>query len=143
MGPVEYIIIEFPGNHFRGEILPALKELVAKGTVHIIDLVVIKKDADGNVQWLEADQLVGPEAKLFEDLEGEVDDSVNTEDVQLVAQSLAPNTTTGLLVWENLWAERFAEAVRNAQGRVIAYERLAFEVVHAAFDAAHPESIQQ
>jgi len=138
MGPVEYIVIEFPGNQFRGEVLPALKELIAKGTVRIIDLIVIKKDADGNIHWFESNQLGGSEAKLNDELEGEIDDLVNTEDIQLVGQDLAPNSTAGLLVWENAWATRFVEAVRNADGRVIAHERIPYDVVQSAIVATHP-----
>src|SRR5262245_46806741 len=106
IGPVEYIVIEFPGNQFRGEILPALKDLLAKGTIRVIDLIVIKKDADSNVQWFEAEQLGGSEAILLNEMEGEVDDILNAEDIELVAQTLAPNSTAGLLVWEDVWAKR-------------------------------------
>ncbi len=138
MGPVEYVVIEFPGSQFRGEILPALKDLVASGTVRIIDLVVIKKEANGDIHWFETDQLGGPESKVFADLEGEVDDLINAEDVQRVAQDLAPNTTAGFLVWENVWATRFADAVRNANGRVIAQERIPYGVIQSAIDASQP-----
>lgn len=141
-GPVEYIVIEFPGNQFRGEIIPALKNLVASNTVRIIDLVVVKKDAGGNIQWIEADQLGGSEAKLFDEIEGEIDDLVNAEDIQLVAQNLAPNTTAGILVWENTWAAPFVAAVRNAKGRVLAHERIPAEVVQSAMEASHPASPQ-
>src|SRR5262249_20089588 len=142
IGPVEYIVIEFPGNQFRGEILPALKDLVAKGTVHVIDLIVIKKDASGNIQWFEAEQLGGTEATLFNEIEGEVDDVVNAEDIDLVAQDLAPNSTAALLVWENVWATRFAEAVRNAHGRVVAHERIPYAIIQSAIDATQPASTQ-
>jgi Family of unknown function (DUF6325) len=140
MGPVEYIVIEFPGSQFRGEILPELKKLVADGTVRIIDLVVIKKDADNSVQYFEVNQLSGNEAKLFNELEGEVDDLVNAEDIQFVARSLSPNSAAGLLVWENTWATQFADAVRRAQGKVIAQERIPYEVVQSAIEASHQGS---
>jgi hypothetical protein len=142
MGPVEYVVIEFPGNQFSGEIVPALKNLTAADTVHIIDLVVIKKDADGSIHWFEGDQLGGDEAKLFNELEGEIDDLVNAEDIQLVAQGLDPNSTAAVLVWENAWAARFAEAVRKAHGRVIAEERIPYAVVQSAFEAVQPMSPQ-
>lgn len=141
-GPVEYVVIEFPGNHFDPDIIPALKELVANGTIHIIDMLVVKKDAAGNIQWFETDRLASNEAKLFEDLEGDVDDLLNEQDVELIAQNLSPNCTAGVLVWENLWAMRFAEAVRKAHGRVIAQERIPNAVVQWAFDAAQPLGAQ-
>jgi hypothetical protein len=117
MGPVEYIIIEFPGNQFRGDIMPALKDLVARGTIHLIDGIIIRNDAHGNVQWAEIDQLGGDEAKSFGELEGDILNLVNEEDIMLAAQGLAPNSTAALLVWEDSWATQLANAVRNARGR--------------------------
>jgi hypothetical protein len=142
VGPVEYIVIEFPGNQFRGEIMSALKDLVAKGTVRIIDLVVIHKDVDGTVQWLEASELSGEEARVFSGLPVEMADLVNEEDIQLAAQSLAPNSSAGLLVWENTWATRFAEAVRNARGRVVTHERIPHDIVQGAIDAQQQMNVQ-
>ncbi len=142
MGPVEYIVIEFPGNRFRGDIMPALKELVAKGMIHVIDGIVIKKDASGAVQWFEIDQLDADEARPFDELEGEISDLVNAEDVMLAAQGLAPNSAAALLVWENTWAARCADAVRNAHGRVVANERIPHEVAQSAIEAERQISPQ-
>ncbi len=142
MGPVEYIVIEFPGNQLRGEILPALQDLVAKGTVRIIDLVVIKKDADGHIHSFEVEQLNTDEMQLFANLEGEIDDLLNDEDIHEVAQALDPNSTAGLLVWENTWATQFADAVRRAQGRVLAHERIPNDVMQLAVEAIPSLSMQ-
>ena len=142
MGPVEYIVIEFPGNQFRGEILPALQDLVAKGTIRIIDLVVIKKEADGHIHSFEVDQLDADEVQLFANLEGEIDDLLNDEDIHAVAQALAPNSTAGLLVWENTWATQFADAVRRAQGRVLAHEQVPNTVMQSAVEAVPTLSMQ-
>jgi hypothetical protein len=136
MGPVEYIVIEFPGSQFRGEILPALQNLVAAEIVRIIDLVVIKKEADGRIQSFEVDQLDTRERQLFANLDGEIDDLLNSEDIHAIAQGLAPNNTVGLLVWENMWATQFADAVRQAQGRVLAHERVPDAVMQSAIEAA-------
>lgn len=137
IGPVEYIVDEFPGKLFRSDILPALKDLVAKRTIHVIDGILIRKDAHGNVQWFEIDQLDADEAKPFDELEGEILDLVNAEDIALAAQGLAPNSTAALLVWEDSWATQLANAVRNAHGRVVAHERLPHEVVETAIEAGH------
>jgi uncharacterized membrane protein len=135
MGPVEYIAIEFPGSQFRGEILPALQDLVAKGTIRIIDLVVIKKEADGHIHTFEIDQLDANERQLFANLEGEIDDLLNDDDIHAVAQGLAPNSTAGLLVWENTWATQFTDAVRRAQGRVLAHDHVPNAVMQSAVEA--------
>jgi hypothetical protein len=133
LGPVEYLLIAFPGNRFNGEIVPALRELVDNGTIHILDLLFIKKDADGNVLLVElADS---DEGALFDDVEGEVDDLLNMEDIELAAAELPPNSSAGLLVWENVWAKRFADAVRAAGGQVIANQRVPHDVVEAALQA--------
>jgi hypothetical protein len=139
-GPVEYILIAFPGNQFNGQIVPALRELVDGGLIRIIDLLFVKKDADGNVLSIELSALTPEEASGFDDLEGEVDDLLNMEDIELAAAELPPNTSAGLLVWENVWAARFADAVRAANGEVIANERIPHSVVQAAFEAFQAQS---
>lgn len=132
LGPVEYILIAFPGNRFSGEIVPALRELVDNGTVHIIDLLFVKKDGDGNVLVVELDGADAAEAAPFADLEGEYGDLLTADDIAAAAAELPPNSSAGLLVWENVWARRFADAVRAANGQVIANERIPHAVVEAA-----------
>ena len=76
MGPVEYLIVEFPGNEFSGEIVPALMDLTESGTIHIIDLIFITKDADGDVAWFELDSLESGEAGDYDDLDGDISDQI-------------------------------------------------------------------
>ncbi|NTU80981.1 MAG: hypothetical protein HGA45_16640 [Chloroflexales bacterium] len=135
IGPVEYILIAFPGNQFNGQIVPALQELVDSSTIHIIDLLFIKKDAEGNVLVIELNEVGDAEGAPFDNLDGEIDDLLSMEDIQLAAAELPNNTSAGLLVWENLWAARFASAVRAANGQVLANERIPHAIVEAAFQA--------
>ena len=102
IGPVEYIIIEFPGNQFHGDIVPAIAKLIENETVRIIDLIFIMKDPDGPAATYEYDQL--DELALFASLHGELSDLVNQEDVDYAAASLAPNTSAAVIVWEDTWA---------------------------------------
>lgn len=136
IGPVEYILIAFPGNRFSGRIVPALQELVASGTIHVIDLLFIKKDAAGNVTVVELDTAEVDEAGPFAEIEGEYGDLLSVEDIERAAAELPPNSSAGLLVWENIWATRFAEAVRAADGVVIANERIPHALVEAALAEA-------
>lgn len=136
IGPVEYILIAFPGNKFSGRIAPALHELVASDVIHIIDLLFVKKDAAGNLLVIELDALDADESAPFDTLDGEVSDLLSRADIELAAAELPPNSAAGLLVWENVWARRFAEAVRAADGQVIANERIPHELVEAALRAA-------
>lgn len=141
LGPIEYVVVAFPGNKFKGEIIPALAELVENGTIRILDLVFIAKDEDGNVAAVElADLGEGHEAAAMADI-SEIDAGLlNEDDVQLAAEALDNNSSAGLLVFENAWAARFAEAVRNADGQLVANERIPYDVVQAALAYAAEES---
>jgi hypothetical protein len=132
IGPVEYIVVGFPGNQFKGEIAPALADLIESGTIRVIDLVFIKKDADGTVTSFEYDAL--EDAVAFSELDGEAGGLLNDEDIELAADMLEPNSSAALLVWEDTWATRFAEAVRNAGGVLIAGERIPHEIVVQALE---------
>jgi hypothetical protein len=130
IGPVEYILISFPGNEFKGEIAPALGRLIGNGTVRIIDLVFVSKDQYGNVTTFEFDQL--EELASFAELEGEAGGLISEEDVNYAAASLEPNSSAALLIWEDTWATELAEAIRNAGGEVLEGARVPRELVERA-----------
>jgi hypothetical protein len=131
IGPVEYIILGFPGNNFKGDIVPALAKLIDSETVRIIDLVFILKDADGMVSTFEFDQL--DELAPYATLQGEIGGLVNEEDIAYAANGLEPNSSAALLVWEDTWATELAEAVRGAGGVVLEGARIPPDLVDAAF----------
>ena len=130
VGPVEYIILGFPGSHFKSEIVPALAKLIDSRTVRIIDLIFILKDGDGNVTTFEFDQL--EELAPFSTLEGEISGLINQEDVAYAADALEPNTSAALLVWEDTWATEFAEAVWNAGGVMLEGARIPAALIETA-----------
>ena len=136
MGPVEYLIVEFPGNQFKGEIVPTLGELTDNGTIRIIDLLFIKKDANGYISWFELDAMGDEETAGFDDLDGEIDDLLNEEDIMIAAKMLEPNSSAAMLVFENVWAERLRDAIVNANGRLVDNARIPAAVVQAALEAA-------
>ena len=131
LGPVEYLLVEFPGNQFKGEIIPALHELLDSGLIHILDLAVISKDSDGNVLLFEAGELMDDVGHELAELEGEHDDLLSEEDLLLAAEALPSNCTAAALLFENVWAARFAQAIRNAGGEVLENVR----IPHAAIEA--------
>jgi hypothetical protein len=131
IGPVEYIIVGFPGNRFRGEIAPELAKLVNSGTIRILDLIFISKDADGTVTAFEFDQL--EELAPFADVDGEVGGLISPEDVEHAASLLEPNSSEALLVWEDTWATPFVEAVRRADGVLLEGARIPRELIEGAF----------
>ena len=136
IGPVDYAIIAFPGNRFRGEIAPALADLVDSGTIRIIDIAFVGKNEDGETVAMELTEL-DPDVQAGLERAGvEVGGLFNEDDLQDAADSLEPNSSAALLVWENVWAAKTAQAMRDAGGELVAFERLPHDVVQAARDWA-------
>jgi hypothetical protein len=136
-GPVEMALIGFPGNRFDGSIIPALAELVDTGTVRVIDLVVVKKDAEGNVTAAELSQLDDDEAATFEALDGEIGELFSDEDLAAAGAQLPPDSAAALLLWENSWATRLAAEVAGAGGLLLLHDRVPADAVRDAL-AAQP-----
>ena len=137
VGPVDLLIVEFPGNQFKGEIAPALRELVTEGTVRVLDLLFIYKDAEGEVGSVELAGL-GPDLQpAFADLDGQLGGGLlDAEDVAQVGANLQPNSSAALIVWENTWAGRFVTAMERAGARVVDQARIPAEAVKASLESA-------
>jgi hypothetical protein len=138
LGPIQYIVLGFPGNKFKGEIIPALGELVEAGTIRVMDLAFVKKDADGSILVMELEDLADDEAAPFGAFEKQIGDLLNEEDLLAAADALEPGSSAGVLVWENVWARKFAEAVRGADGMLMAWDHIPYEAVQAVMAAARP-----
>ncbi|GAA2133132.1 DUF1269 domain-containing protein [Kitasatospora kazusensis] len=136
LGPVEYAVIAFPGNRFRGEIATELDKLISKGIVRIIDLTFIKRDADGTLEILELDALDAQEARQFTDLDGEIAGLLSLEDIELVAEEIPAGNSAAIVVWEDSWAADLARAVRAADGVLVTHERIPAAVVEQSIAAA-------
>jgi hypothetical protein len=136
LGPVEYALIEFPGSTFSGEIAPELQKLVEAGTIRVIDLIFITKDEQGDILSLELTGLDADEAAPFERAGVELGNLLTEDDVEIAGEALAPGSSAALIVWEDTWATAFAAGVRNADGRLVAHERIAPDVIEAALAAA-------
>jgi hypothetical protein len=132
IGPVDYAIVAFPGNRFRGEIGPALAELVEAETIRIIDIAFVGKNASGETVAFELTEL-DPDVQESLDRAGiEVQGLLNEEDLMTTAEGLDPDSSAALIVWENVWARNVTQAMRDAGGVLVAFERLPHEVVQAA-----------
>jgi hypothetical protein len=132
IGPVDYAIIAFPGNKFRGEIAPALADLVESNTIRLIDVAFVGKGADGDVIAFELTEL-DPEVQDSLDRLGiEVQGLLNEDDLADAADALEPNSSAALLVWENVWALTVTKAMRDAGGELLAFERVPHDIVQAA-----------
>lgn len=143
VGPVEYIVLAFPGNQFNGDVVPALSELVEQGLVRILDLVFVKKDADGGAGGFELGDLTHEEASAFSKLNHQVKGLFNEQDLARIAADLPNNSSAALLVWENVWATRFRNAVLDSGGQLLAYDRIPAGTVQAALEYAESEHAQQ
>jgi hypothetical protein len=124
LGPVEFLILEFEGNRFSGEILPELARLVDSGMVRVIDMAVVSKDAEGNVLILETSELAEEVADAIIALTGEVSGLLSEADLIDIAEDQPEDSTIATLLVEHLWAKDFALAVRHAGGELVHSERL-------------------
>lgn len=132
IGPVDYALIAFPGNQFRGEIAPALADLVEAGTIRIIDATFVIKDEDGNTMSMEMTELAPDVQEALSKLNIEVSGLFNEDDLMDAADALEPNSSAALLVWENVWAREVTQAMRDAGGELVTFQRIPHEVVQAA-----------
>ena len=132
IGPVDYAIVGFPGNRFRGEIAPAIADLVEAGTIRIIDIAFVGKDADGNAVAMELTELDPDVQEGLEKAGIEVSGLFNEDDLMDAAEGLEPNSSAALLVWENVWARKVSQAMRDAGGELLAFDRLPHDIVQAA-----------
>jgi uncharacterized membrane protein len=131
LGPVEYVVLGFPGNEFNGDVAPALAKLIKSKTIRLLDLLFVGKDAAGDVLVLEFDEL--EELAAYAGLDGEVGGVISDADVAHVAEALAPGSSAALLIWEDVWATEFAVAVRKSGGVLLEGARIPYEIVEAVF----------
>ncbi len=124
LGPIDYLVVEFPGSNFTGEIMPEMIDLVQRGVVRVLELVVIKKDEDGSYEALEFDDFSDGALGELREAERNLANLLSEDDVAAVVDALEPGSTAGLLIYENLWAAPFASAVRRAGGQLVASGRI-------------------
>ena len=135
LGPVDYIVVEFPAgaSHFTGEMASELAALVDAGTIRVLDVLVLQKDDDGNVEALEIEDL--DELDEFRAIETELAEILAADDVEHLAAAMEPGTVAGVLIWENAWAAPFASAARRSGGQLIASGRIPVQALLASFEA--------
>jgi uncharacterized membrane protein len=138
MGPIDYLVVEFPGNRMTGKVLPALVGLVDRGLIRILDLVFVRKDLDGSVTGLAVSDLDGDGVLDPVVFEGASSGLLGDDDVREVAGLLEPGSSAGILMYENVWAAPFASELRRSGGQLVASGRIPMQDVLAALDAAEP-----
>ena len=138
MGPIDYIVVEFPGNRMTGEAFPLLVDLVDRGLIRIIDLVFIRKDADGSVTALDISDIDRDGSLDLAVFEGATSGLLGSDDLEEAAKALEPNSSAGVLVYENVWAAPFASALRRGGAQLVAGGRIPVQAILAALDATEP-----
>ncbi|MGK2955069.1 MAG: DUF6325 family protein [Solirubrobacterales bacterium] len=137
LGPIDYLVVEWPGKQPTGEAVPYLLDLVDSGLIRIIDLAFIMKDEDGVVAELEMAQL-GRDVEGIELLDGAASGILSVDDFNEAANALENGTSAALLVYENRWAGPFAAAVRRSGGQLVASGRIPVQAIIAALDDSEP-----
>jgi hypothetical protein len=135
LGPIDYLIVEWPDQQPTGEAAPYLIDLVDRGLIRIIDLAFVTKAADGQVEALEISAL-GEAAQAMLEFEGASSGLLGDEDFAEAGAALEPGTSAALLVYENRWAAPFASAVRKSGAQLVASGRIPVQAIEAALDAA-------
>jgi hypothetical protein len=139
VGPVDYLVVEFPGNLMTGEGLAALLDLVDGGVIEILDLVFVRKDLDGSVLVCEVADLDGDGTLDLAVFEGASSGLLDEGDVGEATAILAPGNSAAIVVYENTWAAPFVGALRRSGAELIASGRIPLENLLASLDSTHPE----
>jgi hypothetical protein len=135
MGPIDYLLVEWPGRQPTGEVAPHLLDLVERGLIRILDLIFLMKGEDGSITRLEISDL-GDEVEAFAAFEGASSGLLSDDDTADAASALQAGTAAALLVYENRWAAPFAAAARRSGGQLVASGRIPIQAMLAALDAA-------
>ena len=134
VGPVDFIALAFPGNNFKGEIIPAIQELVDAGTIKIIDVLFAYKQGDEDVRVLELQEIPSEVFQRFDPVVAEVTGLLTENDVRSLSAGLPTDTSLALLLFENTWARKVGDAIQNADGQVILFERIPRPVVQTLIE---------
>lgn len=140
MGPIDYVVVEFPGSRMTGEGIPLLVDLVDRGIIRIIDLMFVKKELDGSVVGLEIADMTGDGRLDLAVFEGAASGVLGKDDLDEAAAVLEPGNSAGVFVYENLWAAPFAAALRRGGAQLVASGRIPLNDLAQALEALDAEA---
>ena len=135
-GPIDYIVVEFPGNRMTGEGFPLLVELHETGIIRILDLVFVTRDLDGSVQALAISDFDGDGQLDLAVFEGASSGLLGPDDIDEASSVIEPGNSAAILVYENVWAAPFATALRRGGAQLVASGRIPVQAILAALDAS-------
>ncbi|GBP99118.1 DUF1269 domain-containing family protein [Streptomyces spongiicola] len=134
MGPVDYLVVEFPGNQMTGEGLPLLVDLVERRIIRVLDLLFVRKDTDGTVTALEFSDMDGDGTLDLAVFEGASSGLLGQDDLEEAAAAVEPGSSAAVLVYENTWAAPLARALRRGGAQLVAGGRIPVQQLLAALD---------
>jgi hypothetical protein len=143
LGPVDWIVVEFPESKFTGQIAPTLKDLVDRELIRVLDLIFLTKDKDGGYEVFEAADMEDSDIGELRAFETELAMLLSEQDVIDLVETIEPGSSAAVLVWENLWAAPFGAAVRHAGGQLAASGRIPIQAVIAAAEADAAEADEE
>ena len=136
MGPIDYLVVEFPGSKMTGKGMPLLVDLVERGIVRVLDLVFVSKDMDGNLVGIEVADFDGDGALDLAVFEGASSGLLDEDDISEAGSVLEPGSSAGILVYENTWAAPLAREIRRGGGQLVAGGRIPVQALLARLEAA-------
>jgi len=136
LGPLELLVVKFPGNRFTGEIAPALTELVEGGLIRVIDILFVYKDEASEMTVLEINDLDDDDYRQFDPVVADLTGMLTVEDAQRLSASFEPNSSAAIMLFENTWATKFRDTLVRANGELVLNERIPRTVVDELVAAA-------
>ena len=128
-GPLELVVLRFPGNQFKGEIIPEIQRVVDAGVIRVIDILLAIRVGDEPVRVLELNELEDEVLQRFEPVVGDVTEMLTEQDAYALSEGLGPDSSVALLLFEHAWTSRISDAIENAGGSVVMDERIPRAVV--------------
>ena len=137
MGPIDYVIIEWPGSQPQGEVAPLILDLVDRGIIRVLDVALLAKDEDGTAAGMDLGEL-GPDHE-FSAFQGASTGIIGQDELNEAAEALEPGSAAALLIWENRWAAPVAAGIRRNGGQLVASGRIPVQAILAALDATESD----
>lgn len=129
LGPVELIVLKYYGDHFTGVPAAQIQALADAGAIRIIDALFARKGEDGKVRIFEINELEDESTGHLDPVIDEISGLLNHDDILSLTNDWQPKTSAAVLLFENVWAGKFRQAVTEAGGEVVLQERIPRDVI--------------
>ena len=135
LGPISYLIAEFPGSKMTGEGFPILVDLVDRGLIRILDLMFVTRDPDGSMRQIELSDLDGDGSIDLAVFQGASSGMLDESDMTDAASAIEPGSSAGILIFENRWATPFVQALRRGGAQLVAAGYIPQDALLASLEA--------